>query len=173
MIRHTAEIELLVFGEVDGRTSERCQRFADALTGAGCGAQIVADILVELWKKFVMQASLASLTALTRLNIGPLRDNPASADLFRRSAAETARVGRAVITGLPEGVEVEQWDFVMGVLPGNMHASMLDDLLRGKPIENAYLSGDVVRLGQKHGIPTPLHAVFAAALSPFEAGAPQ
>ncbi len=54
-----------------------------------------------------------------------------------------------------------------------MHASMLDDLSRGKPLEIEALSGDVVRLGAAHGVPTPIHAVFASALQPFAGGTPE
>jgi 2-dehydropantoate 2-reductase len=47
---------------------------------------------------------------------------------------------------------------------------MLDDLRNGKPLENDYMSGDVVRLGVQAGVPTPIHRVFHAALKPFTPG---
>ena len=156
VIRHNADFDILLFGESDGSRSQRCEQFASALKGAGTTAIIPENINHELWAKFVMQASLSSVTALTRLNLGPLRENAGSADLFQRSMVETAQVGHAIIAGLHPDIAAQQWKFLAG-LPGTVHASMLDDLVRGKRIELDYLSGDVVRLGALHGVATPLH----------------
>lgn len=172
VIRHSADWNMLQFGETDGISSGRCAGFAKALTSAGVDVEISPKIRHTLWRKFIMQASLASITALTRLDLGPIRANPAATELFRRSTYETATVGRAEVPDLPSNVAEEQWQFITDNLPDTMHASMLDDLLRGKRIEIDDLSGEVVRLGRKHGIPTPIHEVFNAALQPFANGAP-
>lgn len=58
-------------------------------------------------------------------------------------------------------------------LPDGVHASMLDDLNRGKPLELNYLSGDVARIGCAHGIATPIHDFVTAALQPYVNGTPQ
>lgn len=172
VIRHSAAWNKLQFGEADGTASDRCAGFARALTSAGVDVELSPNIRHDLWRKFVMQASLASITALTRLDIGPIRATPAASDLFRRATVETATVGFAEIPDLPPNVAEEQWQFIAQNLPDTIHASMLDDLLRGKRIEIDDLSGEVVRLGRKHGIPTPIHEVFNAALQPFAKGAP-
>ena len=39
---------------------------------------------------------------------------------------------------------------------------MAVDLLRGNRIELPWLSGKVVELGKKHGVPTPTHAFMYA-----------
>ena len=171
VIRHAAENDMLLFGEPNGKRTDRCERFRVVLQDAGTTAVIADNIRHELWAKFVMQASLSAITALTRLDLGPLRDTPATAALFERSMAETAQVGHAVVAGLKADIARSQWDFLCS-LPATVHASMLDDLQRGKPIEVNYLSGDVVVLGKKHGVPTPLHQMFTAALQPFVDGAP-
>ncbi len=171
VIRHNADFDMLIFGESDGSRSQRCEQFAGVLNEAGTTAIIPENINHELWAKFVMQASLSSVTALTRLNLGPLRENAESADLFQRSMVETAQVGHAIVAGLDPDIAAQQWKFLAG-LPGTVHASMLDDLLHGKRIELDYLSGDVVRLGKEFGVATPIHSVFLAALQPFVNGAP-
>ncbi len=170
VVLHNADFDHFSFGETDLTQSARVTAFCNALVEAGTMGKISDNILHELWFKFIMQASFASITALTRLNNGPLRNNPASAQLFKDSMAEAQRVAEAEVPGFPKGNDVKLWDF-LGQLPPGTHASMLDDLLRGKPIEIDALSGDVVRRGRAHGIPTPIHAVFEAALRPFEFGA--
>jgi ketopantoate reductase len=62
-----------------------------------------------LWEKFISQATLASLTTLTRLDIGPLRRNPDSRALFLAAMEETERVGRAVVPDLPAGLVEKAW----------------------------------------------------------------
>jgi len=171
VIRHSADSDKLSFGEVDGRVSARVLAFQQALTRAGVTAVIPDNIIQDLWIKFVGQSALSAITTLTRLDIGPLRDTPASYQLFLDAIAEADRVGRAVVPGLPEGIAERVWGVLNSFAP-TMHASMLDDLRRGKPLEVEYLSGEVVRLGRKLGIATPIHSVFLAALSPFANGAP-
>ena len=172
VIRHNAPFDILILGERDTTVSERVQRFHDALRDAGTSPTIAENINHELWSKFIGQATLASITALTRLNIGPLLDCPQTEQLFRDAMSEVEQVGRAVDPTLPAGLAGQNLDFLRK-FPRHMHASMLDDLNRGKPIENEALSGDVVRLGAAHGVPTPIHAVFAAALQPFAGGTPE
>lgn len=166
VITHTAELDMLLFGEADGAQSARCEALRDALAEAGTTPVIADNIIHELWSKFCGQSTLASLTTLTRLDIGPLRDNVVSAQLFQDAILEAERVGRAAVPDLPDTVLSQNWDFVMR-LPANMHASMLDDLRNEKPLEHEYLSGDVVRLGQKYDVETPIHSVLYAALKPI------
>ena len=170
VVRHSAEFEIVTFGEPSAQVTPRVTALCHAFTEAGVNAMIPDNILHDLWAKVVMQATLASITTLLRLDIGPIRDAPATAQLFRDGMAETEAVGRAVLADLPEGLADKGWTFIQGFPPG-MHASMLDDLWAGKPIEIDYLSGDVVRIGAEHGIPTPIHDVFYAALLPFRDGA--
>jgi 2-dehydropantoate 2-reductase len=170
-INHTAPYDTMVFGEVDGAVTPRVQRFSDALAAAGTTPVISENILHDLWIKFIMQATLSAMTTLTRLDIGPLRENEASRELFIAASLEAENVGRAIVPDLPEDLAAENWEFLMG-FTRNMHASMLDDLLRGKRLEVNSMSGEVVRLGKLHGVETPIHSVFNAALQPFVEGAP-
>lgn len=171
VIRHSADFDFIHFGELDGQVTERVQGFRDALVEAGCMAEISTDIRTELWRKFTMQASFASVSALTRLDVGVIRESSECSSMFHSSIKETAAVAQAVLPNLGEDLSTAAWDFIQKV-PPKAHASMLDDLNRGKPIEIDYLSGEVVRLGRKHGVPTPIHAFFLASLAPFRYGAP-
>lgn len=171
VINHSAMWDTLSFGELDGRVTPRVAALRDAIIDAGATAVIPDNILHDLWVKFISQAMLASITTLTRLDMGPLRNNPDSRALFLAGMAETNRVGRAMVPDLPEGLVEQTWKTI-STLPDTMHASMLDDLRAGKRLEVDYLSGDVVRLGRQYGVPTPIHEVFWSALQPFKYGSP-
>ncbi|WP_323768922.1 2-dehydropantoate 2-reductase [Marinovum sp.] len=166
VIAHTAPFDMLSFGEADGGISPRCEMLAEALTQAGTTPLLHDAILIDLWTKFCGQATMASFTTLTGLDLGPLRDTAASRDLMRAAVEEAFDVARAVQPAMPKDTVAKIWSFLES-LPDHMHASMLDDLRNGKPLEHEYLGGDLVRLGARHGVPTPIHSVFYAALKPI------
>lgn len=169
VIRHGADFDLLSFGEVSGDDSARVSRLEAMLTEAGVMAVRPPNILHDLWEKFCFQSTFASVTALTRLNAGPLRDCPETLALFRSAVEEAHRVGCAAVPGLPADIPDKAMTLLAERIPPTAHASMLDDLARGKPIEHDYLSGDVVRLGRRHGVATPIHDVFHGLLAPVAA----
>jgi 2-dehydropantoate 2-reductase len=172
VIRHSARFAAIQLGTLPGGPDALCDRLVEVVSGSGIDATRVDDPDALLWEKFVLLAPLAAITALTRLDIGPIRRCPETLDLLRRAVAETEAVGRAVCPGLPEGIGARQLQRVVETLPDATHASMLDDLMRGKPLELEHLSGEVVRLGGEHGIATPVHAMARAALLPYADGAP-
>ena len=78
VIRHTGSMHKLVFGEYDGRVSERVQRFSQACAGAGFDHELSDRIRRTLWEKFVFLVGLSGSTATTRVSIGPIRQQPRS-----------------------------------------------------------------------------------------------
>ena len=166
VITHTAPFDSLSFAEPGGGRSDRTRHLYRTLKEAGTTPFIVDNILHDLWTKFCGQSTLASLTTLTGLDIGPLRETPETAALLRDAIQEAYDVGKAAVPDLPGNLTDVNWEWVQN-LPGHIHASMLDDLRNGKPIELEYLSGDVVRLGRKHGVPTPIHRTLYATLKPI------
>ncbi len=172
VIRHSAPHDGLTFGELGGGGSARCDLLHAALAQAGTSPSIHPNITHDMWNKLVGLSVLSGMTAMTRLDMGPIRETPKTGEMFQAALAEAEAVARAEVPDLPAGGAEAAWSF-MATLPPSMHASMLDDLERGKPLELDYLSGDIVRYGQKHGIPTPLHATFVAALWAYRDGRPE
>ncbi len=172
VVRHNGPFARLVFGEPDGHKSGRCEAFMSVLNDAGVDAALVSDILVKIWEKFIMLSALSAITTLTRLPIGAILADHSCAALFRAAIDETCAVGRAVCQELPEDAGERAFAVAEG-LPHGVRASMLDDLERGKRLELSDLSGEVVRLGAAHGVPTPTHTLVAQALHPHLDGAPQ
>ncbi len=54
----------------------------------------------------------------------------------------------------------------------SIRGSMYYDLAAGRRLELDVLNGTVVRLGDEHGIPTPINFAIYAALKPYLDGAP-
>ena len=171
VIRQTGTVMRIVFGELDGRTSTRAEAFAALARRAGIDVVLSASILSELWMKFILLASNAGMMAVTRQPIGKLRDDPDIAPWFTTAYEEVAAVGRAAGVPLPVDA-VEQTLNFNRVAPPTLMASMAVDLVRGNRIELPWLSGKVMELGRKLGVPTPTHAFIYATLKPYIMGKP-
>jgi 2-dehydropantoate 2-reductase len=172
VIRQTGTVMRMVFGELDGRRSVRAEAFAAMCQKAGIDGVASPAILTDLWMKFILLASNASIMALTRLPVGKLRDDPDIAPWFTTAYEEVATVGRAAGVALPADAVEKTLNFNRNA-PPQLMPSMAVDLLRGNRIELPWLSGKVVELGKKLGVPTPTHAFMYAALKPYVMGRPE
>jgi 2-dehydropantoate 2-reductase len=174
VIQHTGTMANLTYGAPDGRADARLDALDAALqdtaqrTGA-FEARRSADIRLDIWRKFTFLAPFAGLTARHRSPIGPLREDAATRDELAGLVAETVAVGRAAGIALPDDREGEVMAFVDG-LPAEMKSSMLHDLEAGKPLELDWLTGAVLRLGERHGVATPENQVIHDALAAYKDG---
>jgi 2-dehydropantoate 2-reductase len=156
VILHTGTMQRVVFGEYDGRRSKRAEALLEWLTKSGITAQLSDDIRRALWEKFVFLAGMAAATATIRLPLGPILAHPLTRQFYFDAMREVEAVGRAHGVRLPQGIAEERLAF-SDTLPGTMTASMQLDLERGNRLEVEWLSGAVVELGAKVGVPTPIH----------------
>ena len=171
VIRQTGTFMRLVFGELDGRSTQRGAAFHSLCQSAGFESVNNTEILTALWEKFVLLATNSSVVALTRLPFGKLRDDPDVFALFAKGYAEVAAVGRARGIALPAELEAKALQGTR-TFPPEMMPSMAIDLLRGNRLELPWLAGKVVALGRELGVPTPTFDVMYAALKPYANGAP-
>jgi len=157
----------VVVGELAGGLSARATEIASLLAAAGVEARASAEMMLELWRKFVFITTMATCCGLARSAIGPIRSAPQGKEMLERATAESVAVGRALgIHFAPD--EVSRVLAQVAPLPEAMKPSFLLDLERGGPTELDTLSGAVSRLGRQVGVPTPVHdtavAAFGAAL---------
>mgnify|MGYP003571169237 CR=1 FL=1 len=169
VIRHNGTMAKLTVGERDGSHSARIEKLLAAFKDAGFDYAQADDITRTIWEKFVFLSALSGLTALCRQAIGPIRSNPDARALLEGAVKETALVGRAEGVNLADDIEANTMAFTDG-LPDGMKASMLHDLENGQRLELSWLSGEVVRLGRKHRIPTPVHFAVYGALKFYAEG---
>ncbi len=156
VIAQTGPMQRLIFGEYDGHRSQRAEAFlADCLAG-GINAEISPDIRREIWQKYVFLVGLSGTTSAIRSSLGPIRSNPTTRQFLLDLMKEVIAVGRAHGVALAEDFAEQRLTFADSLHP-DMIASMYHDLQHGKPLELKWLSGGVVDLGAKVGVPTPLN----------------
>jgi 2-dehydropantoate 2-reductase len=169
VVRQTGTYQRLIYGELDGSMSVRGKALAEACEAAGFAGEFEPDVLVPIWEKFLGIVPLSSVNSLTRVPLGIYREDPELWALCENALKETIAVGRAEGVNLPP----ESFDKVVGQLrsmPPHHMTSMCNDLLRGNRIELPWFAGKVVKLGKKHGIPTPTTNLLYAALKPHVNG---
>ncbi len=161
VIRHT-QGGRIVCGELDGSASARVRAFAAAGERAGFPVDVAADVRRALWEKYLMIGALSGTTAVTRRPVGEIRACPESRRLYRLLLEELAALAKAEGVALPADA-VERGLAAMDALNPDSYSSLYHDLVRGRRLELEALQGHAVRLGARHGIPTPaLFAVYAA-----------
>jgi 2-dehydropantoate 2-reductase len=161
VIRHT-QGGRIVFGELDGRRSARAAAFVDTGRKAGFPVELSDNIRRALWEKYLMICALSGMTAVTRRPIGDIRACVESRGLYRMMLEELAALAKAEGIGLADEV-VERGLTAADALKPDSYSSLYHDLTQGRRLEIEALQGHAVRLGARHGIPTPaLFAVYAA-----------
>jgi 2-dehydropantoate 2-reductase len=171
VIQQVGTFMRMIFGELDGKITERGEDFLALCLKAGFDATLSDKILTELWMKFIPLATNASITAVTRLQIGKLRDDPDIKPVFVASVREVIEIARAKRIALPADAFEKTMDF-LGHVPAAMKASMALDLERGNRLELPWLSGKVVEFGRELGVATPTHGLMYALLKPYIMGTP-
>jgi 2-dehydropantoate 2-reductase len=127
--------------------------------------QTVSDFHTEAWRKLMRNAVGNPITALTLRRRSPeLMSGPAMRRLVIGLLTEAVCVAQA------DGANVHfaEIDAVLAqlMLPtGKAGSSTLYDRLAGRPLESEAITGEVVRRGQRLGVPTPLNEAMLALLN--------
>lgn len=167
-IRQVGAMEWLTFGEISGERSARCEAIAAAFAKTKINATLNDDIVQAMWDKFVMLASLAASSTLTRANVGEMLAAPMGEWLVLEALEEC----RAVATAdghPPSAASVERTRKMLTARGSPFTASMQRDLVAGGPTEGDHIIGDLVRRADKRSLAVPLLRIALANLQIHEA----
>lgn len=160
----------IVFGELDGSSSERARRILTACQRAGFPCELTTSIWKVLWEKFLFICALGGMTAVTRLPVGEILAQREAREMVRRIMAEVHALGRAERVPLEEDLVERMMTLADGLDKGG-RSSLYHDLAAGRPLELDALNAKVVELGLHHGIPTPMNFAVTACLRPYAVAA--
>ncbi len=160
------ETQELVYGELDGKTSIRLSEVDQALQGAGFVARPSANIVGEMWEKWVFAAALGGITCLLRGSIGEIAISPRGRDLALAMLEECIQVAAASGQS-PRPETVERIRRTLGDSGSSLTLSMYRDLQKGAPTEADSIIGDMCTRGEAVGLKMPLLAAAYAQLSVY------
>ncbi|MBV9751689.1 MAG: ketopantoate reductase family protein [Hyphomicrobiales bacterium] len=166
-ILHMGEMDRITFGELSKERSQRCEAIAAAFSATKVTAVISDDILQAMWE-FVMLASLAASTTLTRANVGEIIAARSGEWLMLSLLGEVERIAAAEgHAPLPDALERTRK--MLTAKGSTFSASMMRDMIAGNRTEADHIVGDLVRRAEKHAIAVPLLRTALANLEVHEA----
>lgn len=169
-IVHVGGPGLLQLGEIDGRFGDRVAAIAGRYAAARVPVETFADIRPQLWTKFAMICAMSGVSALSRLTLRQIFDEPVSRTFYRDVMAEVVDVALAAGAGIsPDTADrLLEMQEAMPALPER--GSMAYDLFAGRRLEIEMLNGTVARLGAELGVPVPFNSAITACLMPYRFG---
>lgn len=159
-IRHLASGAGLVFGERGPAQAAVCAALAPIFAGSGFEGRRSAQIVQEMWEKFVFITANAGMCCLMRGNIGEIARTQEGAglmgDLLAECAATATSAGHPPRDGSIDRARRQLTD-----PRSTTTASMLRDLRRGGKVEGDHVIGDMLTRAIAAGVATPvLRAIF-------------
>ncbi len=145
----------LYYGELDGSATPRIQALDQQLSGAGFDAFLSTSIINDMWEKWLLLASLGAITCLMRGNIGQVASAPGGEQFAHGIINEVL----AIITsaGYRRNERYIAQTTALLTLPDSVQtSSMYRDLMQGYPVEAEQVLGDLVAIGRRVGLGSPL-----------------
>ena len=135
---------------------KKYQDIARLFDKAGLQTVVVNDLRQQIWKKLVFNCVINGLGTILGVFNNQL-DNPLLTDIKKSIVTECQSVAKAERVDLDKNILDQINIFIKSSTNVN---STLQDLQRGKGTEVEYLNGAIVKLGEKHGIATPVNKMI-------------
>lgn len=146
---------------------EAGRAFVALFEGTRIDVRTTPDWTTAAWRKLALNAA-GAVSAVT-LQPGGVAHLEAVAEVMRGLVREVVAVGRAEGARLDDRL-VEEIIAHSRQVPRDAINSLLADRLAGRPMESEARNGVVVRLGRRHGLPTPYNETLFACLCAVERG---
>ncbi len=155
-----------VLGDPVSAASSRLTDTVELFRQAGFKVSASEDLRQEIWKKLLVNASLNTFSALTRLATIHLTTDSHLRTQMMDVMFEVMAVARAGGCDLQATVDVAALIAPEKRIPSH-RTSMLQDVLAGRSLETEALLGQVVEFARQSDVRTPLCDVLLALLRGF------
>lgn len=165
-VRHTAHGNIYI-GEIGGQVTERVNRIVSVFKAGGFKTYASDNVMGLIWTKLIFNLAINPLGAILRAKCRKLIDNEPSRATMKLIVEEALRVAEA------KGVRLLHEDMLQAAYAlaeknANSFSSMVQDMFKGKKTEIDFISGAVVREGEKIGILTPVNQTMTYLVKALE-----
>ncbi len=149
--------------------------WGDLLNSSGIKAETTNEIEGYLWSKLLINSALNPVSAIKKYSFREIIENKDSRELFKKLYREGYPIVKRKVEELKQKLgnfigpsaivnsifknEVLS-DFILGLVAkkfGEVESSMLQDIRKNKPTEIEFINGEIINLGKKYDINTPLN----------------
>jgi 2-dehydropantoate 2-reductase len=139
-------------------------RFTELMAGSPVPAVEDSDFHTAAWRKLLSNVIANPITALTERRLDVMSE-PDIVVLARQLLTEAIAVGTADGAHFaPDELERSARVYEQYVGTNGGGSSMLYDRVAGRPMEHEFITGPIVTLGEKYGVPTPVNRALLALL---------
>ncbi len=162
-------------GPMAGGKTPRLEELAAALKALKLPVKIYDTADEVVWNKILWNAVLNCTAAVTGMNVIDMANTESIGPVFKGLANEYFALSDAM------GVKIKhQRNFIDMIMMGAKMAakvktfsppkpSMLQDIEAGRVTEIDYINGAIIKLGQEHGVPTPVNETMYGLVKTIEA----
>ncbi len=125
------------------------------------------NMLRSYWLKFMLNVSTNQPSAILRLTFGQMRENPKFIILMKNIMQEVLEIAKAQKVTDTETMIDEAISAFNTMIPEGK-TSMLQDVEAGRKTELEIFASTVIKLGEKHNIPTPYNTILKEMIEAIE-----
>lgn len=159
---------MLCFGDRNAELdSEKIHVVAAFFDEMSVPYEIVPDMYKHLWSKFMLNVGVNQTVAVHESNYGEIQKAGKARDMMIEAMREVIRLSEK--EGIPLTEEdIDYWLEVLSKLSPEGKPSMAQDVEAKRYSEVELFSGTVLKLGEKHGVSTPVNKEFYERIKAIE-----
>lgn len=163
-IKHLNAVHRITFGARAANAQnqhQKLEQLAGLYAGTSVECRLAANIMQDVWEKYVFVATLAAVTCLMRAAVGDIAATENGRGIMLEALDVCA--GTAARSGFPMRPGAHDEAIATLTEPGSaLTASMLRDLEAGRRIESEQIVGDMLRRAEAAGLePGVLRIAYA------------
>jgi 2-dehydropantoate 2-reductase len=166
-IKQLTDVQALVYGARSAAQAAAAGALDSALQLGKFEARLSRDIMLEMWEKFVLLASLAGMTCLMRANVGEIAATQDGAALMLRMLDDCAAVATAA-GHAPRPTYMTPIKALLTQRSSLLEASMRRDMEQGRATEADHVVGDMLRRAGAAGVASALLQAAYCSLQAYE-----
>ncbi|HEY6430658.1 MAG TPA: 2-dehydropantoate 2-reductase [Acetobacteraceae bacterium] len=171
-VLHLNKLHHMVAGSREPGQEGIAQAFALAAEPAQFDFRLSDDIAQDMWEKFVLLATMASMTCLMRGSVGDIMQTDDGEELMLDTLEECDLVAHAA-GHRSRPTFLTRARTILTERGSSFAASMLRDVERGGPTEAAHVVGDMLARARSANLPAPMLLVAWCHLQTHEARRPR
>ena len=147
---------IIVFGEKNGRVTEKINKVKDIFDKAKINYEISDNILKKMWWKYMTNIGFNQTTAILKATYRVLQEIEYAQELAKEAMRETVSISQAINVNLSEE-DIDRAMEMLKQLDPKGKTSMLQDVEAKRKTEVEMFSGKLCQIGESLNIPTPIN----------------